>query len=148
MSATQFDVQVSQAQTASGNGGNISVGGFGELAITVSVTTATGTTTPLLSVFMQSSDDGGVTWYDLPYEMALISASTTHTEGDHRVPDIAAASGSAKIGARNILDQFVPASAPAKAFAVYRTFGALVRAAWVMSGASLSYTFGIKCTAK
>jgi len=145
VAATRFEIQASGPQTTDGNGGNIAVAGIREMVAFVDVT-ASGGTTPSLSVWLQSSSDGGTTWYDLPYEVALLDANTTHAEGAHRAPPISAASGSAAIGARNIVDQL--AASPAKAVAVYRTFGDVVRGKWKITGTTPTFTFSIKAVSK
>lgn len=144
MSVSKFELKALAATGSSGQGGGVSVSGIDELLVSVVVTATTGTT-PLLSVFLQSTDDGGTTWYDLPYDLALITADTTHTEGDHRSPNAAAASGSAKIGARNILDN---ENTVRRAIAKYTNFGEQVRAAWVISGTSPSFTFEVNAQGK
>ncbi len=64
--ASRITLQPSTAETASGSAIVAeSVGEFRELLVTLNCTAASGTT-PTLNVKLQTSDDGGTTWYDLP----------------------------------------------------------------------------------
>lgn len=55
-------LQASSTQTASNNGTAVTVPNSREAVVFLNVTAATGT----LDVKIQTSDDGGTTWYDLP----------------------------------------------------------------------------------
>lgn len=142
MGAYKFDIQLSAAQTATGNGGAIPTGGVKEMAVYVDVTAQSGTT-PVLTVFLQSSSDGGITWYDCPFEAALETAITS-AEGDHRSPNIATDVSTNKGGTRNIIHLLAGASVPRKSYADYFIFGDLIRAAWVIAGTTPSFTFSMK----
>ncbi len=61
----RFTLQASAAQTASNNSSAVSVGHLRELLVFLNVSAASGTN-PTLSAKVQTSDDGGTTWYDLP----------------------------------------------------------------------------------
>lgn len=126
MSSTRIDVQDSGAQTATAQGGSKAVGNITDLGVFVEATIASGT----CSIWIQASSDGGTTWYDLPYELVLTSDPTAAT------PSVAAV-----INDRNILSEI---NAVASAFAKYRNFGDLVRAAWYIAGSGATFTFSVK----
>jgi len=128
MSATRIEILASGAQTATAQGGAIAVGNMKELGVMADVTVASGT----LTVYLQSSSDGGTTWFDLPYDLALVTAAT-------------AAAGTATASNRNIHSSI---TATAKAMAQYAKFGDLVRGAWVISGSGATFTFSIKAVGK
>lgn len=128
MSKTRFDILASAAQTATGQGGQISVAGIKSLGLFVDVTNVSGT---LSALYLQGSSDGGTTWYDL-----LAEASVILTSGS------TAATSSTSWG-RNINIDAMSSGAVRKIWASYpRCFGDYVRAAWVLSGTSA--TFSVK----
>lgn len=130
--STRFEVLASATQTATAQGGAISVAGLRELTI---YATCTASTTPTrLDVYLQSSSDGGVTWYDLPNEAAMTTASAG--------TDITA-SVTMK---RNVLDNVTSCASAVKAIAKYTVFGDQIRAAWVISGTN--FTFSVKAVGK
>lgn len=131
MSSTRFDIAASAAQTATGQGGQISVGALREMAIEVDVTSVSGS---LGAVYMQGSSDGGTTWFDL-----LCKTFSNLTSGP--------SSGTTGSTARNIVSSLTT-GAVIKAWAQYETFGDLVRAAWVISGSGPSCTFSVKAIGK
>lgn len=55
-------LQASSTQTSNNNGTAVSVSNYREAVVFLNVTAASGT----LDVKLQTSDDGGTTWYDLP----------------------------------------------------------------------------------
>jgi hypothetical protein len=68
MTATvqRITLQASSAQTATNNGtAYTGVGNRREMIVFLNVTAVSGTT-PSMTVKMQTSDDGGTTWYDIP----------------------------------------------------------------------------------
>lgn len=136
MGKTRFDILASGAQTATAQGGAIPVAGIKAMAVSVDVTSASGT----LTVYLQTSNDGGTTWFDLPYETCAVLAATA-AEGTHSSPAIATGSGVNQPGARNIINVM---TATAKALAKYSAFGDLIRPAWVISGGSATFTFSVK----
>ncbi len=146
MSVSQFEMQASGPQTATGQGGPQAVRDLRDLAVYVDVTGQSGTT-PVLTVYMQSSSDGGLTWYDLPFDDELETAASA-AEGDHRSPAIATDAGTNKGGARNIINSLAGASVPRRAVARYTKFGTVVRPAWVISGTTPSFTFSVRAIGK
>ncbi len=119
-----FTLQASAAQTATSAGGGIAVSGVNEILVFVTCTASSSPTR--LDVYLQSSMDGGGTWYDMPHEAQMLSASAGN--------DLTA--NSLK---RNILDNVTSCASTQKAVARYRNFGGLVRIAWVISGTSFTF---------
>lgn len=132
MSSTRFDLAASAAQTATGQGGAISVGALKEMAIMVDVTTVSGS---LTSIYLQSSSDAGTTWFDL-----LAEAKTCLTSG----------AGTTTTGSwvRNVMSDALTTGNVQKIWATYRGFGDFVRAAWVISGSGPACTFSVKAVGK
>lgn len=143
-----LDLQLIAAQTATGTGGAIAVDNLRELMVYVDCTTSSGT--GVLDLYLQSSSDGGVTWYDVPYETRLYTPMPANaTEGHHATPNISSASGTADIGARDLLDGVSSCSTEQRSVGIYRTFGNYVRVAWVVTVTSApSYTFSVKAVGK
>lgn len=130
--STRFEILASATQTATAQGGAISVAGLRELTI---YATCTASTTPTrLDVYLQSSSDAGVTWYDLPNEAAMTTAAAG--------TDITASTTMK----RNILDNVTSCASTVKAIAKYTVFGDQIRAAWVISGTN--FTFSVKAVGK
>lgn len=129
--STRFDILASATQTATAQGGAISVAGIKELTV---YATCTASNTPTqLDVYLQSSSDGGVTWYDLTADVT----QTTNT---------AASETAAVANKRDILDAVTTCATAVKAIAKYTVFGDQVRAAWVISGTN--FTFSVKAVGK
>lgn len=130
-----FELQTSAAQTATGNGGGVAVAGISELLLFFDCTASSGTG-ETLDAFLQSTSDGGVTWFDLPFELGLVS------DGD----------GAETLGEANARD-FIDLGADAacsgvRAVAKYRNFGSQVRVKWFINGTTPSYTFSVKAIGK
>lgn len=133
MSSSPFDIYPTGNINANGAGGAIPVGNIEELMLEVTADNFTGTT-PLLTVWLQSSADGSLTWRDCPYDLALEHAQTTgHTESQHFSPHLASAGTYGKERARNVFEQ---KNSTVSAIAKYHVFGSLVRLAWALSGTS------------
>jgi hypothetical protein len=128
--ATRFDIQASAAQTATANGGGIAVGGIKELAVFFACTASSGTG-ETLDVSLQSSSDGGTTWYDMAYDYAV----TTDGDGTETAPT--------EID-RDFVNLGADVACTNNALAVYRVFGDYVRAHWFIAGTTPSYTFSLK----
>lgn len=127
MSSTRLELLAAAAQTATGQGGGISVSGLRELALVVDVTVVSASLTAL---YLQSSSDGGTTWFDLLAE----SFVTTTSSGT---------ATTSSTWARNIISNQTT-GAVMKCLAQYKTFGDYVRAAWVIAGSGPSCTFSVK----
>lgn len=74
----KITLQASAAQTASNNSASQSVGIRREMLLLLNVTAASGTS-PTLNVKLQTTDDAGATWYDVPGG-AFTQATTTGTQ--------------------------------------------------------------------
>lgn len=130
MSSTRLELLASAAQTATAQGGAIAVGNLKELALCIDVTNVSAS---LSSVYLQSSSDGGTTWFDLLCESYVYTTSgTTVTSGTWRRDTVTAFTTGVVL----------------KCFAKYATFGDYVRAAWVIAGSGPSCTFSVKGVGK
>jgi hypothetical protein len=130
--ATRFELLASGAQTATAQGSAISVSGIREMIV---YATCTASSVPTrLDVYLQSSSDGGTTWYDLYNDMAMTTAAAGN--------DITSTSTMK----RNVLDNVTTCASAVKAVGRYTVFGDLVRAAWVISGTS--FTISVKAVGK
>lgn len=128
--AFRIDLHAKATISASGQGGAKAVAGVKELLVLVDVTDLV--TTPTLTVYLQSSSDGGTTWFDVPHRGAKLLTAT-------------AAEPAAEIeGDRNIVDA---TTAVAKWAARYTEFGDLVRLAFIFSGAG-SFDLAAKAIGK
>lgn len=129
--STRFEVLASATQTATAQGGAVSVAGLRELTVFVACTAST--TPTQLDVYLQSSSDGGVTWYDLTAE----TIQQTNT---------AAAETAAAANKRDVLDAVTSCASTVKGIGRYTAFGDQVRAAWVLTGTN--FTFSVKAVGK
>lgn len=132
MSSTRLELLASAAQTATGQGGGISVAGIRELALCVDITSVSGS---LSCIYLQTSSDGGTTWYDILTE-AFVHL-TTGTGG-----------GTTGSWARNVGPVNMTTGQIAKAYARFAMFGDYIRAAWTISGSGPSCTFSVKAIGK
>ena len=128
MSKTRFDILASAAQSATGQGGAISVSGIKNLFLAVDVTSVSGS---LTAIYLQSSSDGGTTWFDLlcATKCCLTSGSGTTTTGST---------------VRNVMSDALTTGNIQKIAATYAIIGDYVRAAWVISGSGPAVTFSVK----
>jgi hypothetical protein len=135
MSATRIEMLASATQSATGNSAAFSVPTLSMAMIGVDITAFSGTT-PTFTAWLQASDDGGTTWYDVPNDLALISATT-------------AATGTMSATARrNIIDTLV-ISVAQKHYALYRQIPSdTVRLNWVISGTTPTITLSASLVAK
>ncbi len=119
-----------------GQGGAIAVGGLKELTVYLSCTASSGTG-ETLDVYLQSSSDNGVTWFDLPFELG-------------QTTNVSAAETAATINKRDFFELAadILCTTTGKASAKYVVFGNYVRVAYVISGTSPLYTFGVKAIGK
>jgi hypothetical protein len=124
----------SAAFTASGNSAAFSVPTGEQLMVGIEVTASSGTT-PVLTAWLQVSDDGGTTWYDMPADMTLLSAATAATGTMSSAP------------LRNIINTVT--SAAGKFLAIYKQVPSdRVRLSWVISGTTPSFTFSASMVTK
>lgn len=126
MSKTRFSILASAIQTATAQGGAISVGGIKNLWCAVDVTSVSGS---LTAVYLQGSSDGGTSWFDLLAESYayLTSSGTGGTSGTY---------------SRNFVYNLTTGTVQ-KAAAVYRAFPDNIRAAFVIAGSGPSCTFSL-----
>jgi hypothetical protein len=136
MSAQRTEIIASSAFTANGNSAAFPIPTAEQLIVGVDVTAQSGTS-PILTVFLQCSDDGGTTWYDMPVDLTLLSANTAAT---------GTMSATAK---RNIVDTLTGAAAVGQFLAVIKAAPTdTLRAKWIISGTTPSFTFSISMVAK
>lgn len=128
---TAFDILASAAQTATAQGGAIYIGGIKEMVVYATCTASSAPTQ--LDVYLQSSSDNGVTWYDLTSDVV----QTTNA---------AAAETAAVANQRDVLQAVTTCASAVKAIGRYTNFGNYVRAAWVITGTS--FTFSVKAIGK
>lgn len=128
MSASQrFEFHASAAETATGATSWIPIPTFSMFMVGLDITAASGTT-PALSLWLQGSDDGGLTAFDFPYDLQLTL-------------NAAAADLTANTNRRNITGTAAVA-APGKHIAIYKEIPTdAVRLSWVISGTTPSFTF-------
>lgn len=131
-SSTPITLLASAAQTASANGASIDVSGIKELTVFVNVTAQSGTFTAF-RVYLESSDDQGVTWYELAADVVLVNG--------------AAAPGAGTANQRDLVNKTTTVSVE-KYTGTYTKFGSKVRAIWVLTGTTPSVTFSVKAIGK
>ena len=130
--AQRQEMIASAAFTASGTSAAFSVNSATQLFVGVDITVATGTT-PAFSAWLQGSDDGGTTWYDLPADLVLVSTT-------------AAAGNSVTANQRNVANN---QSASGQHTGIYKSLPAdRIRLRWVISGTTPSFTFSASYVAK
>jgi len=135
MSASQrFEMVASAAQISTGNSAAFPVPTMSMLMVAVDITAVSGTT-PTMGIYLQVSDDGGTTWFDMPYDLQLTFAA-------------AAADVTAFTARRNINGSAL-AAGTAKYLAIYKEIpGDTVRLAWVIGGTTPSFTFSASAVGK
>lgn len=117
--AAEVTLQASASKTSTGTGTATTVGNYKEALFFLNCTAQSGTT-PTLTVKIQTSDDGGTTWYDLVYpSTTTVVAFTTLTS----------ATGT----------QALSFSGP---------FGDTIRPAWTLGGGTPNFTFAVKAVLK
>lgn len=125
MSARRIELVASAVQSGSANSDAFSVATLTMGVVGVDITAIT--STPDLDIWLQGSDDGGTTWYDLPYDQQLTSAA-------------AAADLTANTHKRNI-NGTSSAAAVSKHAAVYKHLAAdVVRLAWVLTTGTITFS--------
>ena len=134
MSATRSEMVASAAFTASGVSAAFPIPTANHVMVGVDITAASGT--PVLDLWLQGSDDGGTTWYDMPFDIAL-QTSTSATEGTTRSND------------RSIIDNRTSTTVPAQFIALYKSVATdRIRLKWIISGTTPSFTFSASMVAK
>lgn len=126
-----FDLIASATQTATAQGGQVSVTGIKELIVFANCTASSSPTQ--LDLYLQTSSDGGTTWYDLTADVV-------------QQTNAAAAETAATTNKRDVFEAVTTCASPVRAIGKYTVFGGLVRVAWVITGTS--FTFGVKAIGK
>lgn len=132
MSSRRIELSALSVKSADGQGGAQAVANIREMIVFVNFTAETSITR--LDVYLQSSSDGGTTWFDIANRVNL----TTLATGAH---------ATASTSDRNIPNGGMSA-APEKAVGHYAEmpFGDLIRAAWIINGTDA--TFSVKAVVK
>ena len=131
--ANRIELLPPQAVTGSGATNAIPINTFISGIVGIDVTAVSGTT-PRLDAYLQVSDDGGNTWYDMPYTLLTVTSA-------------AASDVTASEKKRNIIDNLT--SGTRKALAVFPELAADVcRLAWIISGTTPSFTFSASLVGK
>jgi hypothetical protein len=139
MSAIQFDLLASAAQTASGNGATVDVSGIKELLVFVDATATSGTVTEW-DVWIESSNDGGTSWFE------VLADSVFKNGGTDPGPAGEAGTGN-QLPMRDIVNE-TAGQASSKYVAKYSVFGNKVRLRWSLAGTTPSQTFSGKAVGK
>lgn len=125
MSARRIELVASAAQSGAANSDSFSVATLTMGVVGVDITAIT--STPDLDIWLQGSDDGGTTWYDLPYDQQL-----THTG--------TATDTTAGTNKRNI-NGATSAAATGKHVAVYKHLACdYVRLAWTLTTGTITFS--------
>jgi hypothetical protein len=131
-SSVNFDLLASAAQVASGNGASVDVSGLKEMAVYVDATATSGTVTEW-DLWLESSNDGGVSWFEIHADSVL--------KGGEVDP------GGASGPQRDVVNES-SGQASQKYIAKYTNFGNKVRARWSLVGTTPSQTFSAKGVGK
>lgn len=120
------------AQTASGAGGLVSLPTIVAGDLFVNLTAISGATATI-DAYLQASDDGGTTWYDVPCDLKIKTVAS-------------ATEDTASANKRDVLDGV---TATGKFFARYAYLNSdAYRLAWIISGTTPSVTFSAVLLAK
>ncbi len=133
MAATRTNLVPAAAYTTSGVGLSLSMLTASMLAISVPITAGSGTVA--LDLWLEGSNDGGATWFELPADLILKSSG-------------AAAGNAVTANARDVVDN--KTSTTAENFvAIYKHVPFdLVRPRWILTGTTPSLTFSVGANAK
>lgn len=139
MSAIQFDLLASAAQTASGNGSTVDVSGIKELLVFIDAPSFSGTVNPW-KVWLESSNDGGTSWFEVLADQVLKNGTAT--------PGPASEAGTGnQLPMRDIVSE-TAGQAGSRYVAKYSVFGNKVRLRWSLAGTTPSQTFSGKAVGK
>jgi hypothetical protein len=138
VSSDRFELLGSGPQTATAQGAAIPVRNVRTMIVFVECTAHSGSATPTIDLYLQSSSDGGSTWYDLT---AITRQETTNPP--------AATEVAATQRKRNLLEGETDCTTnDVRVAGMYEIFGDSVRAAWVISGTTPSFTVEVSAIAK
>lgn len=123
MSKTRIELSASGAKTASGNTDSFKVSTITMAMVGVDITAVSSVSD--FTAFLQGSDDGGTTWYDLPADLI-----EEHDGGQ--------SAGTIGSNDRDICDGI---TATGKHVAIYKHLPCdYVRLAWYLSGTSITFS--------
>jgi len=137
MPAFRFEFHQSAAETVAGTSpaAGIEVPSLSMLMVGLDVTSAGGTASPTLYVWLQGSDDGGATWYDVPVDQRMPSSASGAEPG-------------VDINSRNITDGATTnggvdsSEVPVQVVGIYKQLPTdLIRLAWAITGTTPTFTF-------
>ena len=132
--AKRIELLASTALNSNGNSSSFTLSTVRELMVGVDVTAGSGTS-PTLDLWLQGSDDGGTTWYDLVADQVLPTAD-------------AAASGTVTTSARDIVDNKTTTTAESFV-AVYKSIPTdRIRLKWKIGGTSPEFTLSVSAVGK
>ena len=130
--AQTISLKQSAAQTATGQGDAKAVAGIKELVVFFDLTAISGAGADI-TPYLQSSRDGGATWFDIAHD------------GSKKLDAAEAEPAGIAAGNRNIQ---LNITAVEKWSARYTNFGDQVRIAWVITGTTPSVTFQVDAVGK
>lgn len=132
MRAASFTFLESESRTEDGESLGVKVPTLSMLMVGVDITAVSGTT-PTLAVWLQTSDDGGTTWYDTPADLIMASSSgstdVTATTNKRNI-----ANDTAVVGQHVAIFKHLPSD--------------YVRVKYDLGGTSPDYTFSVKAVGK
>ena len=121
--AERIELVASAVQTASGNSAAFKVDTIKEAMVGVDITA--GTTVTALDIYLEGSDDGGTTWYELPCDVAMQTSGT-------------ATDNAARTNERDIVKSKASTTAE-KFIGIYRNLAAdYVRLRWIFTGTNFT----------
>lgn len=129
MSVDSFEIQASATQTGSANSGTFPVPAGSMLDVEVNWTAATALTA--LSIWLETSTDGGVTFFEMPFDLCTKST---------RFATAAAAEIATRANGSNIINNEVAFTA-ARYTAIYKHLpAALMRLRWFLTGTNVTFS--------
>lgn len=136
--ATRTELVASAVQAASATSAPFSISTASNLMIGVDLTACGGST--VATMWLQGSDDGGVTWYDYPADLVLQGKNAADTGTISAAP-----------GRRNIIDTLTCGSTLTLVpyVAIYKNIATdRVRLKWILSAVTTGITFSASMVAK
>jgi len=132
--AERIELQASVQQNASGNSGQFSIPTMVQAILGVDVTAGSGTISDF-DVWLEGSDDGGTTWYELPCDLVMKSSGT-------------GTANTVAANQRNVVDSKTSTTAE-KFVGIYKALPAdVVRLRWILTGTTPTMTFSASLVGK
>lgn len=135
--ANRFEMHASAAESGNSQSTDFPIPTFSQMLVGIDITAVSGSfgAGEGLAAWLQGSDDGGTTWYDIPYD----SRMTTSSGGADFAADTARRNitGTARVTAvatHVALYQFIPTDT--------------IRLAWAIDGTTPSFTFSASAAGK